>query len=135
MENKEFKPYIVAVYGTLRKGFGNHRLLEHCNKIKTGITDEKFTMYSFGGFPAISPTNVKDTNITVELYEVVDERTSRNLDSLEGYPEWYDKTEVTVDNTKAMIYFMPKDKIGNKKIVENGDWVDYLNRDKYENRL
>lgn len=63
--------HTVAVYGSLRQGLGNHRLLMHVPKFKQGWTMTDFTMYSLGGFPAIVPDKAGKP-VVVEVYEVDD---------------------------------------------------------------
>ena len=121
-----FKPYIVAVYGTLRKGSGNHRLLEDCKFVGEAKTNDKFTMYSHGGFPSIAKGGPKDTNIKVELYEVSNQRTSDSLDMLEGYPGWYDKKKINIDDKEVYIYTMQESIKSNRPVIESGDWIEYV---------
>lgn len=120
--------YSVAVYGSLRQGLGNHRLLEHVTRFKKGLTIPEFIMYSLGGFPAIVPG--PGGPVTVEVYEV-DASTFRRLDGLEGYPNFYDRkvVEVQVEDgsvQEAWIYFMHEDNhyIGNEVVTSN-DWLAY----------
>ena len=70
----------VMVYGTLKRGHGNHRLLEGCPHVgDTTLTG--YDMYSLGGFPGI-----KDGEglIEVETYEI-NPLVLKLLDGLEGY--------------------------------------------------
>ena len=93
----------VAVYGSLKKGFGNHRLLKGSNMIDETFTKPEFHMGSFGAFPGIVEGNKK---VKVEVYEV-DDQTFKNLDHLEGYPRYYNRKEITLENgIKAWIYFL-----------------------------
>lgn len=79
------KKHIVAVYGSLKKGFGNHRLLSDAKYLGTGESGAKYEMLSFGSFPGLlDGLNIID----VELYEVDDIVLSR-LDALEGHPHFY----------------------------------------------
>ena len=88
-------PFIVAVYGSLREGYGNHRLLINSQKYGgTFLTDELFDLYSFGGFPAITLNGSK--NIVVELYKIDNELTAKRLDMLEGYPDFYNKKTIKI---------------------------------------
>jgi gamma-glutamylcyclotransferase (GGCT)/AIG2-like uncharacterized protein YtfP len=119
--NEDFQ--YVAVYGTLRKGYGNHRLLNDQEMIGTGKTDNLYTMYA-SGIPYVTedqPTH----NVTIELYKVANDR-MRNLDSLEGHPTFYERklTPVTVDGKtyQAWLYFC--DGRG-AQLVESGDYTDY----------
>ena len=74
---------IVAVYGTLKKGYGNHRLLESSTFIGSGDVE----VYDCNAF---------------EMYD---------LDLLEGHPRFYKRelTEVKVngESVSAWVYFVP----------------------------
>ena len=109
MENKEFKPFIIAVYGTLKKGYGNNRLLTTSEQIVGNFkTSEKFDLYSFGGFPAITENG--NNNIVVELYKIVDPLVADRLDRLEGYPNFYNKKKISIidfdSNLPIYIYYI-----------------------------
>ena len=47
----------VFVYGTLKEGFGNNRLLKDSQKISEDAV-EGFVMYHMGGFPGVVPSPV-----------------------------------------------------------------------------
>jgi gamma-glutamylcyclotransferase (GGCT)/AIG2-like uncharacterized protein YtfP len=116
----------VFVYGTLRKGFGNHRLLENPGVRYLGkdyLTG--FRMVSCGGFPAIFPVGPvqsdSDDIIMGELYEV-DDDTMYNLDRLEGVPFHYQRVKATtVNGTDAWVYV--QDEGGSRTPVPSGDWM------------
>lgn len=109
----------VAVYGTLRQGFGNHRLLEHSKFLGKTKTDAIFSMHGHI-VPWIS--NGGDTQITVEVYEI-DEQTLQSLDWLEGYPNYYDRQIINTEFGEAWIYFIDNRLVGN--YIESGDWAEY----------
>ena len=116
----------VAVYGSLRQGLGNHRLLEHVESHEKGVTLSNFNMYSLGGFPAI--TEEGTAGVVVEVYDV-DDATFARLDRLEGYPSFYDRKEVDVllDNgntVQAWIYYL-HDQPAYAGLVEGNDWVKF----------
>lgn len=107
---------IVAVYGTLKKGFGNNRVLGNSKLIGTSVIDG-FKMYSVGGFPAI----VNDVgSVMVELYRV-DDSVLPNLDRLEGYSpgeddgmylrRTLDGQELTVRMVDGSVGFMSGSKV------------------------
>ena len=113
----------VFVYGSLRKGFGNHRLLENSKFLGYGKTKEKYSLYADG-----IPYVVKEplTQIKGEIYQVDDE-TLHRLDQLEGHPEFYKRELIDVitedgKTIKAWIYFYPYKK-GN--LIKSGDYKDY----------
>ena len=73
----------VAVYGTLRKGGGNHHILYGIPFDTDTISG--YEMYSLGGFPYVIKSEDPESKITVEVYTVDNYRTAVNLDRLEGY--------------------------------------------------
>lgn len=81
---------LVAVYGTLKEGHGNHRLLLSSTLITKGKTDPIYDMVSMGGFPSIISG---EKSVDVEVYEVTS-LVLDSLDSLEGHPHFY-KRDIT----------------------------------------
>lgn len=118
---------LVAVYGSLRKGMSNHRLLMDSPMLSTERIGG-FKMYSLGGFPFIASSDNEDDRITIEVYGV-DQETMRDLDILEGYnprhPEssFYNRKLVQTSLGDAWIYFI--DGRENNHPVLHGDWVQY----------
>lgn len=84
----------IAVYGSLKKGFGNHRLIEGSMFIDSGFTKPEYTMYSLGGFPGL---HIGKDSVLVEVYLVDNKTVLPLLDSLEGHPTWYKRTLETVN--------------------------------------
>jgi gamma-glutamylcyclotransferase (GGCT)/AIG2-like uncharacterized protein YtfP len=118
-------PSKVFVYGTLKQGRGNHRILETSKLINSAETVKEFTMYSLGMFPAVVPDNKLPTKIKGEVYEVTDPEVARRLDRLEGYPSFYDRQEVSVldedgNEHTAWMYFIHRS--SGWSVVESGEW-------------
>ena len=118
---------LVAVYGTLREGFGNHRrLLSHVTKVGKGRTKDKYIMVQ-SGIPYVSKSEQKD-NIVVEVYEVDNDVTLPRLDSLEGHPRWYRREPIPVvldngEEVTAELYFNEVE-TSRYNYVEDGDYVN-----------
>jgi gamma-glutamylaminecyclotransferase len=97
----------VFVYGTLKKGFGNHGVLGNAMYIDEAVTNSKeFTMFD-GGFPFVSDSfddEERQGSIMGELYETDDEQILYNLDRLEGVPLLYVKKEITVTTLSNIRY-------------------------------
>ncbi len=102
--------YKIFVYGTLKRGYSNHRLLTGASFLCGGRTREKYALYTSG-----IPFVIKDEKISQiqgEIY-LVDETTLANLDLLEGHPNWYcrEKTEIILEEgwptVTAWLYFYP----------------------------
>lgn len=117
----------VAVYGSLRKGLGNHYLLKDSEYLGDCPTDRMFTMKSLGGFPAII---AGEDSVTIEVYDV-DQETFGKLDQLEGYPSFYNRQLIDTKFGKAWIYFLAEDDGYHKDIVSHGDWKKYVKDNNY----
>lgn len=114
---------LVAVYGSLRKGKGNHRILDNDRTEYLGTTRVSgFDMYSMGSFPFITDGGGE---ITVEVYRVTDGTTAFRLDALEGYPSFYDRKQVQTEYGLAWIYFINDYDVSRFQPVPDGDWVTF----------
>lgn len=91
---------LIAVYGTLRKGYGNHSYLGGAKFIGSGKTFDKYRMTSSGIPFLLQGKNAKGANnVRVEVYSV-SEYQLKSIDRLEGHPTWYkrEKIGVRLDN-------------------------------------
>lgn len=111
----------LFVYGTLKKGHGNHRVLGDAPFVKMGWLND-YAMYHLGGFPGIVP--LKDHVVEGEVYKVQD---FNRLDSLEGYNSdtdsgMYLRRQVRLDDDSlAWVYIWNRDLKG-CKLIEDGVW-------------
>jgi gamma-glutamylcyclotransferase (GGCT)/AIG2-like uncharacterized protein YtfP len=113
------KPHLIAVYGTLRQGYHNHRLLNTATLVAAGNTLRDLRMVC-EGIPYVLPPEEDGVGyrIAVEVY-AVDDKTLARVDALEGHPRWYvrEKTPIVLDNglsTEAWLYFNPVTKDSGK---------------------
>jgi len=91
------KKHKVFVYGTLKRGYGNSKLLEGATFLGKARTQERWAMIGKGAaFPYLLEENEKGFHILGEVYVVSDEELNR-LDNLEGYPYHYTKQSITVN--------------------------------------
>lgn len=76
----------VFVYGTLKRGYGNSRLIpEHVDHVEDSVTG--FSMYHMGGFPGV----VQDEEGTVQgQVFLVDDACLERLNRLEGFVDGSD---------------------------------------------
>ena len=75
------KRELLAVMGSLKQGYGNHRLLGGSEYLWDGYTLPKYSMLNFGSFPGLIDGK---KSCRVEVYEVSPEILKR-IDGLEGY--------------------------------------------------
>lgn len=117
----------VFVYGTLKEGFGNHRVLSSSRKVADAVTcSDSYSMVD-GGFPTVVLGG--SFHVKGELYEVTDENVMRNLDWLEGVPNLFvhHKTQVKADSEiyDALMYVgaSPRHTTGRNHIIPNEENV------------
>ena len=126
------KKYLVAVYGSLRSGMGNHQYYLSDSEYKGKFTTEpEYTLYSLQWYPGLKLNG--NTSVVMEVYEV-DEKTLTNLNRLEGYypgekSTFYDRIEINTPWGKAFTYIYVNE-LSKDSIVESGDWVMYKNEQK-----
>ena len=76
----------VFAYGTLKRGHGNHRLLEAATFLGEAATIARYALH-VDGLPMVDRSNPVSP-IHGELY-LVDDATFADLDRLEGHPRFY----------------------------------------------
>jgi gamma-glutamylcyclotransferase (GGCT)/AIG2-like uncharacterized protein YtfP len=80
---------VVAVYGTLKCGFGNHKLLKDAEFLGEAHSVEKLRMSCYG-IPYVYDGDCDEGhNIEVELYEVKGTHEKTKIDWLENHPHHY----------------------------------------------
>ncbi len=96
---KKIEPYheFLFVYGSLKKGFDNHRLLEKSTRrLGKASTVAKFGMYedSFGNYPFLVKKPI--SKVTGELYEIKRKELLDKIDDFEGAPDYYQRVKIKV---------------------------------------
>lgn len=111
----------VFVYGTLKRGHGNHRLLEAGRAHYLGRDLVKgCSMHDLGAFPAVA-LNGRGV-VQGEVYEVSAETLDR-LDRLEGTPGFYQRTRVSMSSgMEAWIYVMTPERLATEQVIASGCW-------------
>lgn len=113
----------IAVYGTLRRGFGNYQYLLSDQKfIGEEVIELPLKMVSLGGFPGLIPSEDMHSNV-IEVFEI-DEEAFRSVDGLEGYPHFYNRQEIKTKFGKAWIYYLSDGYYDDddRTLVPDGDW-------------
>ena len=97
----------VFVYGSLKRGNNVRGMQFFEGAIRVGqaqTTAGIYSMLDLGSFPGVILDGKHDIN--GEVY-VIDELILSQLDAIEGYPDFYDRTEVETTECKALMYFLP----------------------------
>jgi len=113
----------VFVYGTLKRAYGNNKLLRDSEFIGTYETTELFFLGDVGYPYAFEASLLEDHEekeellkpVLGELFHVTEPKVAASLDCLEGYSEgceWnhYDKRQVSLAGTDItpMMYTQPR---------------------------
>jgi len=96
------KPKLVFVYGTLKSGNATRGMqyFEGAEFLGVGLTsDNLFDIYDLGSFPAVTEGKFK---IKGEVY-AVDDETFAYLDAIEGYPDFYNRKQISVRISSAKV--------------------------------
>ena len=131
---KKIEPFneFLFVYGSLKKGFDNHKLLQkYAKRVGKASTVGKFAMYedSFGNYPYLVKEPV--TKVMGELYEIKRKELLDKIDEFEGAPEYYQRKKIKVKTHKgvnlAFVYLREDEEIPKEqeplKVWENN--TDY----------
>lgn len=107
----------LFVYGTLKRGFGNNRLLEDSEYIKDATLAEA-VMVSLVNFPGVIKGQGE---VKGEIWEVRQEDWPR-LDRLEGHPNFYKREIVETSEGQAWCYYLNARNAENRPRVTSGVW-------------
>ena len=125
----------IGVYGSLRAGMHNHDLLNNSQLVETKIVSVPFKMVSFGNYPALIPDENRNHDVVFEIYDVNDD-VYRNIEMLEGYPDFYQKALQTDGKDEFGVfqifeyYFVPdvekyyQSRFEDEEHIQ--DWVEYM---------
>lgn len=128
----ENKPVFVATYGSLRVGMQNYGVNEAAGAkhIGTGLTCKNIDLFRYRGayFPSVSLAHDDNKKpVVVDVFETDMRGLTGPYDRLEGYPDFYNRTEVDVcmedgSMVTAWIYHIDEKQ---EELVASGDWVKY----------
>lgn len=123
---------LVFVYGTLRVGQPNfNRYLMGSEIIaKAVLTAPKYKIVSLGGFPGMFEGGTRVVH--GDIFRV-SSATLKDLDRLEGHPNFYERKEVSLAKPMSepvFAYFLPRDDrhYENAPEIISGDWLQEVAR-------
>lgn len=141
------KNVLVATYGSLRRGMGNHVVNTYADAefVGVGKTKDNIDIFAYcGGFPSISLKHSDNGKpVVVDIYRTTQDGLEGPYDRLEGYSptrksgNFYDRTQVMVEmedgsEVKAWIYHIDSQ---TGPLVESGDWGLYKGGENYYDKL
>lgn len=100
---------LLFVYGSLKKGFDNHKLLDkYAKRLGKAHTVKKFGMFedTFGNYPYLidAPYN----RVNGELYQITRKELIEKIDEFEGAPDYYQREKIEVKShhgvKRAFVY-------------------------------
>lgn len=92
----------VFVYGTLKRGFGNNRLLRDAKFLGRAFLLTHHAFKDLGSFPGLIRIKRNAPRLVGgEVWEVTDEQRD-SLDMLEGHPNFYERQPALVHTTNGM---------------------------------
>lgn len=109
----------VFVYGTLRPGEGNFRLMDGKVEILGEAQLSGASLYHLGGFPGLKLEG--EGTVTGTFCKITDGSLPARLDQLEGYPRMYDREEVQTSRGRAWVYIYQGGVDLGRKIA-SGNW-------------
>lgn len=110
-------PIRVFVYGTLKNGRGNHRLLANSKFLGRCYIEGAWRLISLGGFPGlVYKPDLSMEKVVGEVYQV-DQDTLQSLDWLEGHPRFYERSKVATPFKNAWAYFLPAEYLEKYPII------------------
>jgi gamma-glutamylaminecyclotransferase len=120
------KSIVMAVYGTLKGGRGNHRLLQYCDYLGPAVTNDRMPMCGSGiPFLLDRPGDRDGHYVQVELYRVPVSELPR-IDGLEGHPNFYRRDVRAFRKPDgsvilAWVYLIPRERVGD---YDTGVYID-----------
>jgi gamma-glutamylcyclotransferase (GGCT)/AIG2-like uncharacterized protein YtfP len=126
---------LVAVYGTLKKGNGNyHHYLSDSKFVGHGTTTDKYPLV-VEGLPYMIDHRGKGHNVKVDVFKVSN-MVLRNLDMLEGHPNWYERkvVDITVKGKvlKCWLYFSKRFYHDDLVMHESYEYKPYVPANNYK---
>lgn len=113
--------HTLFVYGTLKRAYGNHRLLAEGDATFVGVDYAPGRVYGSNAVPVATPGDDGEW-IKGEVFEV-DAITLARCDRLEGHPNGYTRTAVTLRSGKpAEIYYWSHN-VWDMEPIVGGEWA------------
>lgn len=94
---------VLFVYGTLRRGRRNHRLIADQVFLGAAATAPRYRVLALGPYPGLVPDDAAGVVVPGELWAVSD-CCLAELDDFEGVPDLFDRRPVEVAGRDDMVF-------------------------------
>ena len=111
----------VFVYGSLKQGQVNNRVLADAELLGRCYLEGKYTMVDLGWYPAVIPGGDTERRIFGEVYRISEDHLDA-LDMIEGHPTYYERHKINTPWKNAWCYFLPDDYLSAGSEIESGMW-------------
>ena len=120
----------VAVYGSLKRGYGNHRVMKNANGkyLYDAVSTDAHYILDGHSYPYINeaPSNPEKGKLSVEIYEVSEEGLL-HLDALEGHPTFYKREQrqfsTPTGKVTAWLYILQRKIEANPVYKQDGVYI------------
>jgi gamma-glutamylcyclotransferase (GGCT)/AIG2-like uncharacterized protein YtfP len=116
----------IAVYWTLKKWYGNHRVMESAQWEYIWEDYVPFESLDWWWFPVAIFNDDAKTFLKIELYKVPEDWVLNYLDRLEWHPTFYYRKNIkTLKWVDAVIYEINRPIVDNKEQWFTNEWDDW----------
>lgn len=95
--------HLLFVYGTLKRGYRSHHLLDGQEFVGNASTAPGYRLYDSGDYPCLVKDTATDHSIHGELFRV-DEACLARLDEYEGAPHLFMRTFIEVPGVHEPVF-------------------------------
>jgi gamma-glutamylaminecyclotransferase len=96
---------LLFVYGTLKRGQRNHRLIADQEFIGEAATAPRYRVFDLGPYPGLVRDDTSGLAIRGELFAVTD-CCLAELDDFEGVPELFVRERIEVEGYEVWAYYL-----------------------------
>jgi len=113
----------VFVYGSLKRGFQNHRLLEGATFVEEDRVPGYALMSGEGAYFPFAVDAEPEFGVCGEVYELSGKPQLAMLDRLEGHPNFYKRTAVRSDSGAVMWMYVYQGSTKNLDLFNLETWT------------
>lgn len=110
----------IFVYGTLRPGRSAAIPPERAKRLGVGRISGR--LYDLGSYPGVILSENNEDKVVGDVLEILDDRLPQYLDYYEGYPDLYDRCQVTTEDDQTVWVYTYQGHVSHAQRIESGVW-------------